>query len=370
MTTPAMNCAHAPLRVSSPEELLAALPYLIGFHPRRSLVVVGFDEARIVGLGRVDLPIEPEQCSPVAGVVLAALLREGQARWVAVLVYEDIPGEGSEVMLEAQLLAQGRGLPVEFARFVQEDTCEEALVLQDPADPGEVVLRRGPARPRPSGPEVPSVAAALDWLPQVHASRGDLELSVSFAGDPTEAHAAFARHTAPNRTRAQAARRWGEFLGSARSSSSAVDAQETAALVLALGESDFRDALLGWLCPGLLPEDALDAGLQALVGAALPFRPDLEADLRALLQLARHTPDGVGIPAADICTVAAHVAWVRGDGALASILLERALRCFPGHRLAALLGQLVSLGVRGSTVAASHRERTSRPRRRVPRRGQ
>lgn len=361
MTIPAATSAHAPLRVSTPEELLAALPYLIGFPPRRSLVVVGFDGARIVGLGRVDLPTEPEQYAPVARVVLAALVREGRARWVSILVYEDIPGEGSEVMLETQLLAQGCGLPVTFARFVQDGTCEEALIVEDPADSGEMVLWRGPARPRPSVSEVPAVASALDWLPAVHASRGDLELSVSFSGDLAEALSAFTRHTEGNGTRVEAAQAWGEYLWTSRSSPIAT-AVGAASLVLPLGETNFRDALLGWLCPGILPEDAVDPDLRSLLGTALPFRADLESDLRGLLLLVRLTPDAVGSAAADICAVAAHVAWVRGDGALASVLLGRALRCFPGHRLGQLLSHLVSLGVRGSSVAASHA--------RVPRRGQ
>lgn len=368
MTPPATTSARPPLRVSTPEELLAALPYLIGFHPRRSLVIVGFDDRRIVGVGRVDLPTESEQCASVAGIVMSALLREGRAQCVSVLVYEDIPGEGSEVMLEAQLLASGCALPVAFARFVQDDTCEDALVVEDPPDSGEVVLWRGPAHPRPSETEVPAVSAALDWLPPVHASRGDLELSICCTEDPAEAMAAFTRQRARTGTRAQGARAWGAYLTSSRSSP-AVDLEQTASLVLALQDRDFRDALLGWLCPGILPEDAFDADLRALLRSALPFRPEVESDLPALLALVRRTPDAAGAAAADICAVAAQVAWVRGDGALAGILIERALRCSPGHRLAELLAQLVSLGVRASTVAKTAGQGARRPRRRVPRRG-
>jgi hypothetical protein len=43
------------LRLSSPEEFLAAVPYLVGFHPTESLVLVGLDGIRVVVTARLDL---------------------------------------------------------------------------------------------------------------------------------------------------------------------------------------------------------------------------------------------------------------------------------------------------------------------------
>src|SRR4051812_23652847 len=75
-TSPAALPPAAVLRMRDPGELLAALPYLLGFHPRDSLVVLAFGgrSGRRVGLTqRVDLP-PPEHvaavCAAMAGNVL------------------------------------------------------------------------------------------------------------------------------------------------------------------------------------------------------------------------------------------------------------------------------------------------------------
>ena len=44
--------------------------------------------------------------------------------------------------------------------------------------------------------------------------------------------------------------------------------------------------------------------------------------------------------------MAAHVAWVEGDGAVARAAVDRALRLVPDYRLALLLERLVDTGIR------------------------
>src|SRR5207244_11973892 len=44
-----------PLRVAGPADLLQAVPYLLGFHPQTSLVIVGLHAARLVVTVRLDL---------------------------------------------------------------------------------------------------------------------------------------------------------------------------------------------------------------------------------------------------------------------------------------------------------------------------
>ncbi|HEX6075419.1 MAG TPA: DUF4192 family protein, partial [Micromonosporaceae bacterium] len=44
------------LRLRSASDLLAAVPYLIGFHPSDSLVLVGFGDRMVRFLARADLP--------------------------------------------------------------------------------------------------------------------------------------------------------------------------------------------------------------------------------------------------------------------------------------------------------------------------
>ena len=75
--------------------------------------------------------------------------------------------------------------------------------------------------------------------------------------------------------------------------------------------------------------------------------------LQRLLALCRSVPDECPAEAAAVCTVAAHVAWVDGDGAIARAAVERALRLAPDYRLAQLLEQLIETGLRLPSVARS-----------------
>lgn len=54
-TTPAASPARAGQRISGPGELLQAVPYLLGFHPHDSLVVVGLRGGILVVTARLDL---------------------------------------------------------------------------------------------------------------------------------------------------------------------------------------------------------------------------------------------------------------------------------------------------------------------------
>ncbi len=77
--------------------------------------------------------------------------------------------------------------------------------------------------------------------------------------------------------------------------------------------------------------------------------------LHRLLALCRSVPDECAVEAAAVCTVAAHVAWIGGDGAIARVAVERAVRLVPDYRLARLLERLVDLGLRLPPVAGRER---------------
>jgi hypothetical protein len=86
-------------------------------------------------------------------------------------------------------------------------------------------------------------------------------------------------------------------------------------------------------------------------GRTVPTEATVGADerrvlLQRLLELCRAVPDECDAEAAAVCTVAAHLAWVEGDGAVARAAVDRALRLAPEYRLAQLLLRLVDAGVR------------------------
>jgi hypothetical protein len=56
------------LRLTGPAELLTAVPYLLGFHPRESLVLVGLAGRRLIATARTDLAdVTPEVVSDTIG---------------------------------------------------------------------------------------------------------------------------------------------------------------------------------------------------------------------------------------------------------------------------------------------------------------
>lgn len=72
-------------RISGPAELLQAVPYLLGFHPTRSLVLVGLHDERLVVTARLDLTD-----AVIGGIphAVSAMIRGGSTSFVAV-IYED-----------------------------------------------------------------------------------------------------------------------------------------------------------------------------------------------------------------------------------------------------------------------------------------
>lgn len=76
------------LRVRGPADLAEAVPYLIGFHPERSLVIVGLSRGRVVVTARIDLAELSGPKRPVLASTLASMTASGVARFVA-LVYDD-----------------------------------------------------------------------------------------------------------------------------------------------------------------------------------------------------------------------------------------------------------------------------------------
>jgi hypothetical protein len=91
-TRPRSRAAEAAplLRISSPESLFEAIPYLLGFHPEASLVLVGLDDSQLVVTVRIDLA---DLADPVAARLLpdaiAAMVRGGASSLVGAVYLDD-----------------------------------------------------------------------------------------------------------------------------------------------------------------------------------------------------------------------------------------------------------------------------------------
>jgi hypothetical protein len=120
------SASPAPVtRLRNPGELLAALPYLIGFHPRDSLLFIAFGGSsgrRIELTQRVDLP-RADDAAAVCGALAANTLRVSPAGVAVVVVGGDrtvaggVPFGGPPPLAELAAVAEAtltaRGVPVQ-----------------------------------------------------------------------------------------------------------------------------------------------------------------------------------------------------------------------------------------------------------------
>ena len=64
------------IRLTSPQELLAIVPFVLGFNPTNSIMVLCLTDRRLGLMQRLDLP-NPEQAKNVASALLPSLVKEG-----------------------------------------------------------------------------------------------------------------------------------------------------------------------------------------------------------------------------------------------------------------------------------------------------
>ncbi|HEX4812510.1 MAG TPA: DUF4192 domain-containing protein, partial [Nonomuraea sp.] len=102
------------LTLTSPADILAAIPYLVGFHPTGSLVVIGLTRGQATMVVRWGLPIPPGALAPLPPL----FAREGVTQ-VVIVGY----GTGAAVtpaVDEARLLAARAGVRVAEALRADE----------------------------------------------------------------------------------------------------------------------------------------------------------------------------------------------------------------------------------------------------------
>lgn len=304
-TPPPGNIPSRPTyRLRDPDEVIAALPYLLGFRPQSSLVVLGVrggpNELRVTA--RVDLPQTRPEADTVARTLAAALVRAGADRALLVVVRPE-PGTADDRALVRPVVRRLR---------------RSGMTVSGPLEVSDEEVPH-PAR---LGPGVPVPALAVESVVQgrqVFERRADV--------------AALVRRR-PEGISAELARALDQI------ASAQVPADD---LEHALDEL-VRTVRSGVQCASRPP--ALTAGDLALVCLALrhlPLRDRLLDHVAAeegspyddlLLRVCRTAPEAWVAPAA---TVLAAGAYLRGDGVLARCALDRALEVEPGYSLARLI---------------------------------
>lgn len=312
---------RASVRVSDTGAVVAALPALLGFSPRESVVVVALDDEGLVRLTvRTDLPTGPDPAPAARDLARRAVRAEPAAVLVAVVseapdVAAPLPGAPGEVVA---------GLP---HRAVVHDLVLALTALDVPVrdlllvrsgrwwsyDCTQGCCAPGAGTPVPGGPSAVAVAA--------------IAAGAVIAADRSALGARIARVPGPDAgVLAAAARSLGGPAGGAdRGWAALVDALELCRPGRTAALPDPAVATVVWT----LTDTALrDRALGFALGA------DAVAAEALWTECTRRAPAPLDAAPATLLAVSA---WLRGDGAMANVALERALTSRPGYTLAVLL---------------------------------
>jgi hypothetical protein len=334
------------LTLARPAELAAAVPVLLGFHPRDSLVLVsvGGTAGNRVGLTlRVDLPSPSAtavELSALRATVVDGLLRD-RPRGAAVLVFAADGAEPPRRRLVGALAAdlEDSGVRVIAALWAESTAAGARWACYEPCG------CRG-TLPDPATTAV-AVAGVLDGR-VVHGSRSELSRLVEPV-DPARLERREELLAAAPPVLDEPVTRAGE-LGQACSAAeeeegallrAAAQTLDRAVTDAAAGRLLLDDARVVALARALAAPAVRDEALSRCIGRQARAAEDL------WLALVRETPDP---EAAEPAALLAVSALQRGDGGLANVALDRAERAWPGHRLTRTLRQLAAAGLPPSDV--------------------
>lgn len=315
-----------PLSISSPADLLTAVPYLLGFHPADSLVIVGLTHTLVAVAGRADLPAPAD--APGWAIDIAAsqirMLRNAAATRAIAVGY----GPAATVtpvmdIMIPQLAAAG------FAVFDALRVTDGRYFSYLCDEPACCPVDGMPFDPHHSDLTMHAIVAGWHALPD----RAALVASVAPTGGATRA--AVARATARARAHRRALIREAGQAGLIRAGD---DMVRTTFARYADGHV-LADDELAWLTVLLSTPAIRDAAWRATDN--LPWHVDLWADVTR-----RAHPPLVAPPA----SLLAFAAWRCGDGALACVAVDRALAADPGYTLAQLIDEALRAGLPPSVL--------------------
>jgi hypothetical protein len=314
------NETRATLRLRSPADLLAAVPYLLGFHPSDSIVVLALRGSRTVFHARAD--------APPAGADAAGV--DELAQHVATIVLRQRPtgalvvGYGAADRIDPVLGRTRQALEragVHIVEVVRADKgrfwshlCTDAVCC--------------PAEGTPFDVSSSTVAATATYAGCVALpDRAALEMSVAPLHEPAM-EAAVSRCVRDLETLGRGgSRRWRSLARRALG-----EAFERYAIGGRLADEE-----LGRLAVLVKHVAARDEAWQKMLAG-----PPRDEHVALWRDGVRRLPDRyVAAPA----TLLALAAWRTGDGALAWVAVDRALTAEPSYSMAQLVAQALQAGV-------------------------
>ncbi|HEX2417043.1 MAG TPA: DUF4192 domain-containing protein [Micromonosporaceae bacterium] len=329
---PSVTPQSTKLRLRSASDLLAAVPYLIGFHPSDSLVLVGFGDRIVRFLARADLPEpdDPGQVRQLTEVAGRQMIDE------AALIGYGPPDQVDPAILELCVALEEAGLPVREALRVTGDRYWSYLCQDPDCCPPE----GQPFQVASSPIAASAVVAGCVALPDRTALEQQLE---PIGGVEREMFAAATVH---------ADRRIRKALTSTDLTSTD---QVSARGRLVRGGGLLLDRILdrypdgnrladptaAWLSVLLLVDEFVNLAWERVVAATASAHVALWSDLTRRAERA-YLPR--------VATLLGYAAWRTGDGALAGIAIQRALGIDPDYPPANVMDALLMTGTSPDAV--------------------
>lgn len=326
------------LRASGPSEILQVIPYLLGFHPEHSVVIVAMRGKAVVVSARYDLDAPPQSAEPLCHSAAAA-----GATGVLVALYDDaITGhplphrayrDELRQVFDKYELKEVDALAVGGCRWwsyrCQDDTC-------CPPEGTELV--------RAGALAAGAVAEGLVALPGRADLEAELDPDQERMADVLEALLALGDDQDDRPEVVLRADDWAEVRGFVRDArrGAALPTPEQAARVLwALMDIAVRDATVGFLTSR--PEREVEVAWRDLVRVAPPLWR------------------------APVATIYALWCQAEGSGARANIAIEAALAANPYYSMARLLDEAQQRGMNPHEFIAGVAEDCRRVGRRIQR---
>jgi hypothetical protein len=332
------------LRISDQGELVAAIPAMLGFHPRESLVLMatGGRSGRRIGLTlRIDLPPPDhpeyaEHADLIAGSVTRGVLLDEPAGAICVVVSGSgappgrSPGELPHRPLAARVAREleQHAVPVLASIWAERTAGGARWACYQPC---------GCAGTMPDPAATTFVAAVVADGRVVHADRAELVASVAPA-DPARIR----------RREEQLIRATEGEIGDGGpvvlDAPAGIEELDAAIADAADGRLTLPDARVLALATALGIDEVRACALRRCAG------PQAAAAEQLWAALARETPDPESAGPAALLAMSA---LLRGDGALANVALDRAEQAWPGHAFAALVRRAAAAGLRPSQIRAT-----------------
>lgn len=333
------------IRLSDPSELIAAIPHLLGFHPRDSVVLLALHGSRIGVTLRADL-VDNDQAPLLAEQLLPPIARQRPTGVALIVIGGDATPDGGpphRALVDAvERVLTGAGLPVVHAVWTAQ-TVRGApwRCYSDLSCVGAV------ADPTTS----PLAAATVAAGAVTFGSREELVKLLA----PEDAAALQRRAALLDAADA-------EHPMSARLVARRLAQVKHLHRAVAAGDLVLSDATIAEVASALCDHRVRDACLPWCSG------PGAAAAEQLWLSLVRATP---APERAEPAALLALTAYLRGDGALAGVALEAALQACPQHSLSGLLRAALDAGLPPEllrSVAADAAAALQRPRRRPAKR--